>query len=96
MTENIDGSQKRRMTSGQKSYAFKDDERLDQLLEKALLEHEREFKNKSDLLRKGCHFLLKTLGYRWDFNAEEDAVNADSHTSTDDEPTEEELAVNRG
>lgn len=56
--------------NNQKVFSFKDDNTLDQILEQVLLKHSKEFKDKSDLLRKSCHFLLRTLGYEWPEKAE--------------------------
>jgi len=48
-----------------KVYPFKDSAALDQLLSRVLLEHPKEFADRSDLLRKAVHFCLKSMGYSW-------------------------------
>lgn len=63
-----------------KVQSFKDKKELDLVLDRILHEHPRDFKDKSDLLRKACHFFLETLGYEWRGRAEK-PVDADSLAS---------------
>jgi len=84
------------MTADQKSYSFRDEKTLDQILERALQEHRGEFKDKSDLLRKSLHFLLRTLGYQWDLDRAEKAVNALIPKSEGEGAIKEILAVDEG
>ena len=53
------------MTVNDRVYSFKDARELDPLLHRVVREHPTDYADKSDLLRKAVHFLLKTNGYEW-------------------------------
>jgi hypothetical protein len=62
-------------------FSFKDDRALDQILDRVLLEHGTDFRDRSDLLRKSCHFLLETLGYKLSSEQANNAVYAQTPKS---------------